>query len=60
MSFFGSGCNPLVFFILEIGTVDWLELLSPIWFMPGAFGQIPINDCTNGRSVTTVTLASFY
>ena len=50
----------LVFFILFIGTVDWTALVIALFFMFGAFGQIPINDYMIGKMASSEFRASIY
>ena len=50
----------LVFFTLFIGQYDWLALFIALFFMLGAFGQIPINDYMVGKMAKSELRASIY
>ena len=50
----------LIFFSLFIGKYDFAALLIALFFMLGAFGQIPINDYMIGRMAKSEFRASIY
>lgn len=50
----------LIFFSLFIGRYDFAALFIALFFMLGAFGQIPINDYMIGRMAKSEFRASIY
>jgi MFS family permease len=50
----------IVFFSLFIGTQDFFALFTALFFMLGAFGQIPINDFMIGKMAKSEFRASIY
>jgi len=49
-----------IFFALFIGQYDWAALFVALFFMLGAFGQIPINDYMIGKMARSEFRASIY
>ena len=49
-----------IFFALFIGQYDWPALFVALFFMLGAFGQIPINDYMIGKMARSEFRASIY
>ena len=50
----------LVFFTLFVGQYDYAALFIALFFMIGAFGQIPINDYMIGKMAKSELRASIY
>ena len=50
----------IVFFSLFIGTQDFFALFTALFFMLGAFGQIPISDFMIGKMAKSEFRASIY